>query len=197
MIDSASTPSSNEQARLELSVAASSAERSNRPRGLIILSILAVLVCTGVVFASLNRRAEATKKLTTAQDRLRTLVEGRDEITRVTRILDAKGVAPDTRMASRIEKLATDAGVELVGAISDSDDTTNTMQGAVHKIYTAQVKPGADPSKVLTWLASVQADENTRNLEITQLRISQSGGNKGQTATEVRFARWEKREVRR
>lgn len=200
MIESPSTASSSEQARLELAVAAGSAERANRPRGLIYLGVLAVAAGTIALFMSFGARSAASDKLVEQQNRLKRIVESRDEIARVSKALDSRGVTPDTRIASRLEALAAAVNLELAGPVSDADDMTATMTGAVRKVYTAQVRVGEDPTDVLRWLATVQNDESTRNLEITQLKISQVGGTSGkggQTSTEVRFARWEKREARR
>jgi hypothetical protein len=198
MIDTPSTTERAEQARLELAIAAGARERSNRPRTLVYLGVALVGVAAIVLLAGVSSRGAAQLELASRRADLEKLVKSRDELVALNRQIEARGLASDPRMAGKIEALAQAAGVRLVSGVSDTAEVGN-VSGMVRRIYTAQVQPGEDPRAIFDFLASTQTSDQTRWLEISQLRINPAPPvpGKGSWSVDVRFARMERTEARR
>ncbi|MBY0262522.1 MAG: hypothetical protein K2Q20_09270, partial [Phycisphaerales bacterium] len=114
------------------------------------------------------------------------------------RQVESRGLTPDPRMAGKIEAMAQASGLRMVGGVSDTSEVGN-VTGMVRRTYTAQIQPGEDPAAVMRFLATTQMSDQTRWLEISQLRLTPGAPTPGKTVwnTDVRFARMERTEGRR
>lgn len=188
-----------EQARLELSVAAAAAERANRPRVLVYLGVLLVVVALVALVMGLSARTKETLRLGRAREAAISLEKQKAELDALAAQVNSRGLAPDPRMAAALEALATvGARLQLQGGISDSTDGIGNLPGGmVRKVYTARVAPGQDPASIMEWLVASQDPENFKWLEISQLRFSPANaagkGAMGGMNVEVKFSRYEKK----
>jgi len=198
MIDPSTTASQTEQARLELSIAAVQRARANRPRGLVVAAGALVVVAVIGLLTGLSARAAAQIDLSSRRADLELLRKAKSAIDELNRQVESRGLTPDPRMAGKIEALAQAAGIRLVGGVSDTSEVGN-ISGMVRRMYTAQIQPGEDPGAVMRFLVSTQGSEQTRWLEISQLRLTPGAPTPGKTVwnTDVRFARMERTEGRR
>ncbi|HYD00687.1 MAG TPA: hypothetical protein VEB22_05620, partial [Phycisphaerales bacterium] len=107
----------SEDARALLTSAATGAVRSNRPRWLIYLGAAAVVIAACYTGYNLTRRVAAETDLASRQSRH---AEVKAEVDRINAIKAADEVlgggdrsAPDSRMADKITKIATDLGLTV------------------------------------------------------------------------------------
>lgn len=198
MIDSPTTASQTEQARLELSLAAEQRLRSNRPRGLVIAAGALVVLATIGLLTGLSARAAAQIDLSSRRADLDRLRKAKSALEDLNRQVESRGLSPDPRMAGKIEAMAQASGLRMLGGVSDTSEVGN-VTGMVRRTYTAQIQPGEDPAAVMRFLATTQMSDQTRWLEISQLRLTPGAPTPGKTVwnTDVRFARMERTEGRR
>ena len=188
-----------EQARLELSVAATAAERANRPRVLVWLAALLVVGASVALVMALSARTKEALRLGKARDAALSIERQKAELDALTAQVRSRGLEPDPRMAATLEALANvGAGLQLQGGISDTTDGMGNLPGGMmRKTYTARVAPGQDPAAIMNWLAETQNPETLKWLEISQLKFSPANaagkGAMGGMNVEVKFSRYEKK----
>lgn len=198
MIDSPTTASQTEQARLELSLAAEQRLRSNRPRGLVVAAGALVAIAAVALLTGLSARAAAQIDLSSRRTDLERLRKAKSTLEDLNRQVESRGLTPDPRMAGKIEAMAQASGIRLLGGVSDTSEVGN-VTGMVRRTYNAQIQPGEDPGAVMRFLATTQMSDQTRWLEISQLRLTPGAPTPGKTVwnTDVRFSRMERTEGRR
>lgn len=198
MIDTPSTASQAEQARLELAIAAEQRQRANRPRGLVLAAGALVAIAAIALLMGLSARTAAQIELSSKRTALEKVRKAKATLEDLNRQVESRGLTPDPRMAGKIEAMAQASGVRLSGGVSDTTEVGNAA-GMVRRLYTATIQPGEDPGAVMRFLASTQASDQTRWLEIDRLRFTPGTPMPGKTAwnTDVRFARMERTEGRR
>lgn len=194
MIDSSPSGSVVEQARLELAVAASAAERRNKPTGLVVGAGVLVLVALVTCIWAFSSRTKAIAAAEESLRRLQDLQNVVDEITRESASLAARGTQADPLVGARLERLATEAGLKNVPAISDSNSPSLGGLGMQQKRYTL-VLTNQDPAAILRFLKSTQNSPLTPGLEISRLSLRPGGptadAQPGWNMT-ADFNRWEK-----
>jgi hypothetical protein len=176
-----------EAARTELGIAASSSERRNRPRILVILAGLAFVGACIYSVIQFQARAEAFGKLKEQRERRDQITRLADEIDNLRKKESARGLVPDARVAPKLEMLATGVNFKLSGPVSDSEAArTGTM---VQKKYSARAA-NQDPAAMLNFLQASQGGD-TPGLEISRLSIRPQGP-EGSYTVDIDFTRWEK-----
>ena len=195
-----------DQARQELAMAAATAERSNRPKGL--LAIAALLLVGAIIYAGTGvaaraatlRNVEAARKEAGDVLAITARVQGlRDK-------QSSRGLVADPRVGKAIEELAAAAGVraDALGkalVVPESEATGLAVPGVAQKKYTARVT-GQDPKALMEWLVNVQLSTDTRGVEISQITLRPDavggagggvGGGTGGWSMDIEFVRWESR----
>lgn len=199
-----------DQARQELAMAAASAERSNRPKGLLAIALL--LLVGAMVYAGSGvaargatlRRVEAARREAGDVLAIAARVQGlRDK-------QSSRGLVADPRVGKAIEELAAAAGVKADSSgkalvVPESEVTGLAVPGVAQKEYRADVK-GQDPKALLEWLVNVQSSGDTRGVEISYLTLRPetvagiaggpggvSGPGTGGWSMDIKFVRWETR----
>lgn len=191
-----------EQARMELSMAASSAERANRPRYLVWLGALCVAVAAIALLMALSTRTKEFLRLSKARNAAHAVEQQKQEWDALAAQLRARGMEPDPRMVSKLELIGMGEGLDLAGKITDTEELGNLPAGMTRRTYTVRGIQGENPQGVLGWIASTQDPRIISNLEITQLRFGPAtatgaSGKTGGMNFEVVFGRFERKEPRR
>lgn len=194
MIDSPSTSGSAGEARLELAIAASEAERANRPRWIIVLGALLLAATAIYTLVQYSARNTMFGKIADARTATRSVQDLRAAIEAETLALSRRGTAPDPRAGQKIEELARIGGVALSGVVTDRTQAANSQLGMQQHVYTAKAV-NQDPLAIFNWLLSVQSNYETSGLEITRLRLAPGAGTAAATPgwnVDLELARWEK-----
>lgn len=184
----------SDDARAELTSAATGAARANRPRWLMYLGALAVagaVVYTGV---ALVKRVNAQQELAVVRSRF---VEVKAEVDRLAAIKAADEAAggdkarPDPRMADTITRAATELGL-VVGTVTEGDDSRGSaVKGLKRKRY--DFKLTNQPAEgVIGWLKRVT--DTQPGVQLHRLDITPADGNEGRPGwtVSVTFTRWER-----
>lgn len=168
MIDTGQSASNREEARMELSMAASAAERANQPRWIVYLGVL-LLICS-CVFAmwAWSQRSSALARADTERVKTKRLVDLRNQLEVESAKLASRATIPDPRTGQHIEQLASTAGISTPPTVTDQLLGGAAVGGMVQRKYTARLN-SEDPLNVLNWLASTQTSPLTTGLEITRL----------------------------
>lgn len=190
-----------DQARMELSMAAASAERANRPRGMVILAGLLLIGAVIYAVSGLMARAATLENVESARSRARELDAITDRIKALQLQQATRGLKADPRVSKAIEELAAAAGVKADAAgkplvVPESEVTGIAVPGVTQKKYAAKVT-GQDPKALLQWLVGVQSSGDTKGVEIFQLTLrpdaSSAGVVSGGWSMDIEFVRWESR----
>lgn len=190
-----------DQARMELAMAAAATERANKPRGLVILAGL--LLAGSLIYALMGLSARSATLSRVANERNRTLdvIRVVDRVKALQNQQATRGLAADPRVAKSIEELAAAAGVKADASgkalvVPESEVTGMAVPGIAQKKYTARVS-GQDPKALLEWLVNIQSSSDTRGVEIFQLTLQPDAagtlGAAGGWTMNVEFVRWESR----
>lgn len=186
----------SDDAREELVGAASSAQRANRPRYLVYLGALALLLATGFAVVKLWERQALARELDGQVELNRAIAQRIEALGQVQSVEDALGgadqITPDPRMLGKLSQLAKDAGL-AVSQETEGEDTRQTPRGIGRKTYTfALNNQPAEP--VLTWLRKVATEHPGVQIRRFELRPDQ-GTPEGKPAwrVDVVFVRWERK----
>ncbi|HZW05687.1 MAG TPA: hypothetical protein VFF65_01080 [Phycisphaerales bacterium] len=185
----------SEDARALLTSAATGAARTNRPRWLIYLGAAAVLIAACYTGYNLTRRVAAEADLASRQSRHAEVKAEVDRINAIKAADEALGggdrSAPDSRMADKITKIATDLGL-AVGNVTEGDDQrANPSKTVKRKRYDFRFNnQPADP--IFTWLKRVTAELG--GVQINRIELSPGDGTDGRPGwnLSVTFTRWER-----
>lgn len=186
-----------EDDRLHLAAAAASAERSNRPRWIVALGCIVLLVACGYAALGLARRSAAQVELDVAAEEARTLAAAVASLqaTLAERRTDdsADRNAPDPRIVSKLTQFAAEIGIPTANlALNEGDENLNAP-GLARKTYTARAT-NLEAANALRWLARAQ---EIKGLEISQLQLTPGQGTpEGQPrwTMSIVFRRWERRQ---
>ena len=195
MIENAPSIQATEQARLELSVAASAAERANRPRHLLALACLALIGAVIYLGFGLFQRAGARAKIAGARDQARQITDALARLEAASAGAVNRGLDPDAYMNSKIQALANTAGLTLNGTVTDQEISGASVPGMQQKRYSAS-GTNQDPEAIFAWLNSTRIDSSVRGLELRQLQLRPGGlSSSGQPgwSFDVDFVRWERK----
>lgn len=161
-------PILGEDVRMELASSASSAERRNRPRGLIVLGGLALLGATGFLLYAWSAQASAAG----ARDAQASQLEGiRAEVNRLLALKARQGeqdvrLAPDSGIKPQLEALAEGAGMKPV-IVQETTEGSPTG-GVGRRKYTVMLED-QPASGILQWLAGAT---NISGLSVTMVDLS-------------------------
>lgn len=181
-------------ARLELSVAAAASERANKPRWIILLGVVLLIVALIYCFITYNSRAaviskvQFERKATAKITGLKILLDEENEK------LAQRGTAPNPRMGQLIEQLASAMNVVLAGPVGDSSSTAMTQLGLQQHTYTARCI-NQDAGDVFKWLMATMTANEMPGLEIIRLAFHPGGPTAANTPgwnVDITFSRWEK-----
>lgn len=192
-----STSSLAEQARLELSIAASTGERSNRPMHWVVLAgvLLAIvaiytlynMVSWGSQQAALQTEATQTQKY-------------RDAIAaykRAAQDVSSRIFEPDPSAGAKLEMLMDEAGLARV-PVAVEDGFGQLAKGAKQKQYRATLTD-QDPEPVIKWIDLALHRGSVSGLALSSLDMRpgkpMANGIIGWNVT-VRFTRWERVDTR-
>lgn len=190
-----------DQARIELAMAAATAERANRPRGLVMVAGLMLLAA--IIYAGSGYFARAATLGRVEAER----TKSRQVLASVAKVQDlrdkqaSRGLISDPRVGKAIEELATAAGVtqDATGRaliVPESEATGIAVPGVAQKKYTARVT-GQDPKALMQWLVNVQSSGETRGVEISMVALrpdaALASARNGGWSMDVEFVRWETR----
>lgn len=191
-----------DQARIELAMAASATERANRPRGLVIIAGLLLVAALIYSLMGLSARSATHSRVESARSQTREVLKVVGRIKALQNQQATRGLMPDPRVAKSIEELAAAAGVKADASgkpliVPETEVTGMAVPGIAQKKYAARVS-GQEPKALLQWLVGVQSSGDTRGVEIFQLTLQPDGaGSMGAASTGwtmiVEFVRWESR----
>lgn len=189
-------PMVTEDVRDELVAAAASAQRANRPRYMVYIGALALVVAACFALWRLWERQQLSADLDRATALNRQIAQKVGELTAVQSIEDvlggAKQLEADARMLGKLSQLAKDAGL-TVNQEAESDDSRQTPRGISRKMYTFSLaNQPAEP--VLAWLRKVGTEHPGVQVRRFELRPDQ-GTPEGKPAwrVDVVFTRWERK----
>jgi hypothetical protein len=193
------SPKAIEQARLELSVAAASTERTNRPRifvvGAILLLVMASIYALSGLFSLQSARLKTAGENARIREIEKLIAEYRKERSaQQSRIYDQ-----DAQVGRKLEELMSQSGLSPVPQVGLLDNAGNAP-GAVKRQYSVSLTD-RDPALLLRWLdmvmtgSATSAGETIQGLEIDQLSLVPGKGQPGDVgwSMDVRFSRWERR----
>lgn len=166
---------SDDSRRLELTMAASSAERANKPSFLIILALVVlagslIYVITGVS-ARISASTDVSRAAVTAQSVIKLVADVR-----------ANAAGPrderfgsDPRLASKIEELAAEMNLKLAGTVTTSDSGQAAPVAGFQQKKLSAKAVNEDPRVALAWLEATQDRSRFPGLDIYNLRLNPGG----------------------
>lgn len=194
ILDQDISPSTAEQARLELSVAASGAERANRPKALLYGAIFLLIVASIYTLAGLRSRSAALGRVAAARLQTTKIIELTNEVRELKDKLGARGVDYNPQMANYLGQLADDNHAQAASAITEAgvgDSIANMQQ----KRYRAQFID-QHPESLLAFLNATQSSPLTAGIEIARIEVRPGTPDEtGQVRwkMDVDFNRWERK----
>ena len=193
------TPTQDDPARLELAMAAAAAERANKPRGLVILGVLALLIAGVYAFSGLMARASTIGTVEAERRTTRNVIDAVRKVQALQEKQSVRGLAPDPRIGKELEDLAQEHGVKADATgkrlvIPESEVTGVAVPGIAQKKYVARFS-GQDPGTVITWLAEVLTSPRTTGVELSMITLRPDAGQNaaGGWTMDIEFVRWESR----
>ena len=185
----------SEDSRAVLTSAATSAARGNRPRWLIYLGALAVLVALIYTGYNLTRRVAAETDLAARRNQYAEVKLEADKLLAIAAADEALGGGdrskPDARMADNITRIATSLGL-VVGNVTEGDDQrANPSKVVKRKRYDFKLN-NQPADAAFTWLKRVTAELG--GVQINRIDISPGDGTDGRPGwnLSVTFTRWER-----
>jgi len=169
-------------------------ERLNRPRHLVALSIVLLLIASGFVVYAWTQRAAAFEELATQRTQADLVVGVATKL----KALEAKAAAegrpkwgaPITEIRSKIQQAATLAGLKSAGTLlpQEQTDQLDRKLGVQRKKLTYREVRDESLENLLRWVQSTAAE--IPGLEVYALDILQPEPN--QWKITVVFSRWER-----
>lgn len=184
-----------EDARILLADSASSAERSNQPRYLVVLALGLVAVALVVTLLAWVQRASAEEELVTERAMTFQITRAVDELLAAKAEDDefkSSRYSQDPFIVGKIETLARDAGLEGV-TLAESDDSRTPPENYRRRKYSATLQP-QEAEPLLTWINRALAD--IPGLELSSLEVQpgmKTLEGKPRFIGSVVFTRWERR----
>lgn len=171
MIDQAISPAAAEQARMDLSLAASMQERANRPRLLYVLAIVLVALATIFAVTRLTARQAAIAKLERTRANSNEVVTLVNKIKALQKTLAERGLDPNPRIASELEELARLSNAQLTGVVTDSTAPLTGSAGTINKLYKARFE-SQPAANLLQFLNVVAEDPKTAGVGLWSLEFT-------------------------
>ena len=184
----------SDDARAILTAAASGAARTNKPRWLIYLGAVAVLIALAYTGYNLTRRVAAEHSLSSRQAQYSEVKAEVDKLMAIKAADDALGgdhSAPDLRMADNIGKVATNMGL-TIATVSEGDDSRGTTSKVVKRKRYDYKFSNQPADLIFTWLQRVTSQ--FAGIQVYRIDISPADGNDGIPGWNVlvTFTRWER-----
>jgi type II secretory pathway component PulM len=187
-----------DESGLELLMAASAAERANRPRTLVVLAGLVLLAAIGYAVLGVSSRSAAAGAVESELRQTAELTRVAERIRALQAAQALRGLEPNSRIGKEIEDLAAEEGLTADPAgrklvIGESEVSGQAVPGVAQRKYTAKMT-GQDAAAILRWLNNVQTSDRTRGVEISALNLKpEPQGTRGAWNVDVEFVRWERR----
>lgn len=183
-----------DESRAAMTGAATGAARANKPRWLIYLGGLAVLVALIYTGYNLSRRVAAQASLSSRQsefDEVKTEVDLLMKIKAEDEALGGDRAVADSRMADKISKIATESGLVISSVTEGDDQRPNPSKTVKRKRYDFKLlNQPAEPA--FAWLKRATAELG--GLQLNRIDITPADGNEGKPGwnISVTFTRWER-----
>ena len=193
MIDAPDTSSPADESRLELAVAAAAAERANKPRWIIALGVVLLVIACIFLLVSFSTRSGVLRRVEVERKAAGDVQSLKDQLDLESAKLAARGTAQNPRVGAQIEALAGAMGVVLSGPIGDSTSAAMSQLRMQQHEYNARTQ-NQDPENVFRWLIATQTSPEMAGLEINRLVFRPGGATAANTPgwnVDVRFSRWE------
>ncbi len=168
MMEPMQTPAQRDEARLELGMAASAAERANQPRWMIFVGVLLLLGACAFTLWAWGQRSSALAAANAERAKTKRLVDIRNQLEAESAKLAARATPPDPRTGQHIEQLAADVGIGTPPTVTDQVLSGMSVGGMQQRKYTARLM-SEDPLNVFNWLTATQTSPLTPGLEISRL----------------------------
>jgi hypothetical protein len=196
-----------DEARLELAMAAANAERSNRPRHLVLAAAVALLISLVYLFVAMGSRASAASKLEHARIEIVNLEKVVGDVLATTQVGSSDRYAPNSRVIPYLEKFASHVGLPPV-EVKPGTENTAGPEGFIQRAYRAVVTE-QDPALLLQWVERVShgepLPENDKDpppppavgLDISSIKLTPGRTNedgKVLWSLDINFKRWERKE---
>jgi len=184
-----------EDSRLLLADAASSIERANQPRYIIVLALGFFAIATVVALLSWSQHAAARDQLVTERALTDQTVRVVDELLAARTEEAERGAsmfAPDPFIVGRLETFAREAGLTNL-TVAESDDSRTPPESFKRRKYTATLQP-QDAEALFKWINHALADVQGIELSAIELQpgLATVEG-KPRWQGSVSFTRWERR----
>jgi len=178
--------------RFELALEASRAERRNRPRSMVYLALLVLLLCATFALFSWRGAASAEREMQLQEARLQDVSEKLERLGAlelVESVSDGGGSVDPQEVLSTFVDIASEAGLE------DKLPSINFIRqegtdGTMYEWRWTKRERVSDPDlgAVLRWI--VESVERIEGLEVTQLLVKPQA-RQGKWDVDVAFRRWE------
>jgi hypothetical protein len=199
MIDSGISPSTAEQARMDLSMAAGASERANRPRMMLYVAVLLLVIAAIYTLAGFSSRQAALGRVAKARKGADDMIKLVNQVKGLQKTLAERGLDPNPRIAFELEHLAQLSGLTLTGAVTDTPGTATGVAGMSQKRYTARFA-NQDPAALLQFLNVTQEAPETAGVEFARINLLPGSPDPatGQVLwnMDVDFSRWERQNKR-
>ena len=167
--------------RLELTMAASSTERTNRPKFLLVLAGVVLIGALIYALTGVSARLSASQRIEEANSSTRRVMSLVERVKATTASPLEANLAPDPRLGAKLEQAASAIGLTLVGDISTVvTSSAGSGAGLQQREFNARVE-NADPAQILAWLAAAQDQKQFPGLHVYNINLVPGG--KTPTAT--------------
>lgn len=179
-----------------LAMAAGAAERRNRPRMMIVLGAVVLVVGAGVLGTGLAQVGSADGALSASRSQLRRMKTMEREIVALTERAEETGADDAFRrigdLETRIQGLAELRGMSEPEFL-DRREADRNLQPGMQRVELRYRAQDLEFGRVIGWLVDATLDPNTRipGLEVKALRLNPR---ENVWAVEVTFSRWERQE---
>ncbi len=185
-----------EEARLELTVAAMSAARSNRPRHLVVAGVGLLAIALVYTLLEVGARGAAASEVAQARQDLKNLEQMKQEIVAAQAFGSTDDLKPDRRIVGTLQAMAQASGLPETVTVQEGEPYTK-VEGFVQRKYSTKIDD-QDPAHVLGWVATVTGEHGVPGLDVAELKLSpgrplELAGIIGWNLT-VTFTRWERKE---
>lgn len=172
MVEQSVPPSTVEQAGLELSLAASSAERANRPRLPLVAAIVLLVIAVIYALTQFSARSAAIERVQSARRSSSTIVRLAGQIKALRENVASRGLDPNPFIAARLEELAHSCNLTPIAQITDTGGSAAGTPGMTQRKYTARFV-NQDAGSLLQFLSATvePPTDDLRGLEISRLNL--------------------------
>lgn len=188
------TAPSQDDGRLELSMAAARAERRNRPRLMLILASLILLIAIISVFWSFTARTAAHASLSRANSTIANIRGVVDQL----EILEDKRLDPkynpDSGMETKLQQFAVQVGLARPEVSAKDPNISAAIKGFRKRVYSTVINE-SDPDLLMRWVAEATNGTSFPGLEVESLKLTPGRTlESGKIAwnLDVSFRRWER-----